>query len=261
MAVTESKLPISVCYISGPEAHRISDSLESITSWTSEIIVVLNEEVTDGTDAVAARFKAKVFREPWRGFIEQKNSALAKATCPWVLSLDADEVVGPELKNEIIRLISGGEANASAFSFPRCTYYCGRWIRHGDWYPDRVIRLWKRGSARWAGIEPHARVEVTGSLARLRHDLLHFSNESIDRQISKIAPYSNDFVNHRLAQGKFPGLFDLAVRPVWKFLRAYLFKLGFLDGWQGYYIAWLSAFSTATRYIKILEATRKKSGL
>ncbi len=249
------KLPISVCMISGAEAHRIGRALESVSGWTSEIIVLLNTEVSDGTEQLAAQMGAKVYREPWKGFVGQKNSAAAKATQPWILGLDADEVVSAPLRLEIESTLNDTQRSEkqAAFAFPRCTFYCGRWIRHGDWYPDRVTRLWRKEKARWKGIEPHAFLEVDGSVARLRSDLHHFSNESIDRQIAKIAPYSDSFVEHCLEKGRQAGVFDLAIRPWWRFLRAYFFKLGFLDGWPGYYIAWLSAFSTATRYAKVRE--------
>jgi glycosyltransferase involved in cell wall biosynthesis len=248
------KLPISVCLISGAEAHRIARALESVAEWTSEIIVVLNEEVADGTDAIAAKFGAKVFREPWRGFVGQKNSAAGKAAEPWLLNLDADEVVSPELRAEMIAVVEQVSPPHTAYEFPRCTFYCNRWIRHGDWYPDRVLRLWKRGAARWVGDEPHARLEVSGSIGRLGSDLLHFSNESITRQIAKIPPYHADFVRLRVAAGGSAGIFELAVRPGWRFVRAYFVRLGFLDGWPGFYIAAVSAFSTLTRYAMVREA-------
>jgi glycosyltransferase involved in cell wall biosynthesis len=249
------KLPITVCMISGAEAHRIGRALASVVDWAAEIIVVLNEDARDGTEEVAKKFGARVFREPWKGFIGQKNSAAEKASHPWLLGLDADEEVPPALKAEIEAAISTtSSSRPAAYEFPRCTFYCGRWIRHGDWYPDRVLRLWKRGSARWTGMEPHAYLEVSGKVARLRSDLRHFSNESIDRQIAKIGPYNADFVQHLVAKGLRPGIFHLVIRPFWRFLRAYIFKLGFLDGWQGYYIACLTAFSTLTRYTKVRES-------
>src|SRR5437762_730059 len=151
------KLPISVCLISGAEAHRIGRALESVVAWTSEIIVVLNEEVRDGTEEIAGQFGAKVFREPWKGHIAQKQSAAKKASQPWILGLDADEVISGPLREEIARLFDRPDVviRFAAYSFPRCAFYCGRWIRHGDWYPDRQKRLWQRGRARWGGIDPH----------------------------------------------------------------------------------------------------------
>jgi len=250
----QNRLPISVCFISGAEAHRLGRALESVASWTSEIIVLLNEEVQDGTEEIAIRHGAKVFRESWKGFIGQKNSAAEKATQRWLLNLDADEVVTTELAEEIRAAVNHPASPHAAYEFPRCTFYCGRWIRHGDWYPDRVLRLWRKGKAQWLGEEPHARLEVAGTIGRLRSDLQHHSNESIARQIAKIAPYHADFVKRRVETGKPAGLIELAFRPFWRFLRAYFLRLGFLDGWQGLYIAGLSSFSTLTRYAMVREA-------
>ena len=149
------QLPISVSMISGAEAPRIGRALESVAGWTSEIIVVLNADVKDGTEAIARKFGARVFPEPWKGYVAQKASAAAKARQEWVLGLDADEVVSPELRQELEGLFAenqGAQAFA-ACSLPRLTKFCGRWIRHGDWYPDRVRRLFRRGAARWAGEE------------------------------------------------------------------------------------------------------------
>jgi glycosyltransferase involved in cell wall biosynthesis len=250
----ENRPPISVCLIAGNEAHRISHTLESIAGWAAEIIVLLNVEVNDGTDRIAESFGARVFREPWKGFIGQKNSAAEKCTQPWLLNLDADEVVTPELRKEITALLASGQPSHAAYEFPRCTLYCGRWIRHGDWYPDRVRRLWRQKSARWAGDEPHARLEVSGGIGRLHSDLLHYSADTINHQVAKTVQYADAFV--RVAgQNHLPVTFlDLFLRPVWRFFRGYLLRLGFLDGWQGFAIAWMTAFYTFLRYVRVRES-------
>lgn len=240
--------------VSGAEEARMGRALESVRPWVREIVVVLNEEVTDGTERILKEYGATVYREPWRGFVAQKASVSDKAGQPWLLNLDADEIVPPALRDEIQAAIRDDGRGFSAFKFPRCTYYCGRWIRHGDWYPDRVLRLWKKGAARWGGEEPHAHLEVNGRVGRLRSDLFHYSNESIQRQIAKIAPYHAEFVARRVAAGKSAGIFELAVRPCWRFVRAYVVRRGFQDGWPGLYIAALSAFSTMTRYAMVREA-------
>jgi glycosyltransferase involved in cell wall biosynthesis len=254
-----AKLPVSVCMISGAEAGRIVRTLESVVDWASEVLVVLNEDVRDGTDALCEARGAKVYRESWKGYVGQKNSAADKASCPWILSLDADEEVSPALRAEIAAMLDNLDRNRrfEAFDFPRCSFYCGRWIRHGDWYPDRVLRLWRKGSAAWTGIEIHERLEVKGNIGHLRSDLLHYSNESINGQLDKIGRYADPFVRHCLETGRRAGWLALTVRPLWKFLRAYVFRLGFLDGWPGYYIAWMGAFSTVTRYAKVREARLK----
>lgn len=261
MPLAMQKLPaLSVCMIAGAEASRIQRALESVATWSGEIIVVLNTDVSDGTGTIAERFGAKVYREPWKGFVGQKNSAAEKATGGWLLNLDADEIVSPQLAQEIAAVVSAAQPGHTAYEFPRCTFYCGRWIRHGDWYPDRVRRLWRRGAGRWTGEEPHAKLEVQGTVGRLSSDLLHHSNESIARQIAKIAPYHAEFVQRQLQAGRRPGVFELLVRPGWRFFRAYVLRLGFLDGWQGYYIAALSSFSTLTRYAMVREKEEQTRG-
>jgi glycosyltransferase involved in cell wall biosynthesis len=249
------KLPISVCIISGAEANRIGRALESVSAWAGEIIVLLNEDTNDGTEEIAKRHGAGVYREPWKGYISQKNSCTAKAVQPWLLNLDADEVVTERLAAELAGIVTAQQAAHAAYEFPRCTFYCGRWIRHGDWYPDRVLRLWRKGTARWGGDEPHAKLEVQGSIGRLRSDLLHFTNDSVEHHVSKIIRYTEDFARQAAHSGEAePPQIRMLCRPVWKFFRAYFLRLGFLDGWQGCYIAWAGAFSVATKYARAGEA-------
>jgi glycosyltransferase involved in cell wall biosynthesis len=256
MVPAQKKLPISICMISGNEAHRLRRALESVAGWTAEIIVVLNDDVTDDTDKIAAGFGAKVFREPWKGHIAQKNSAAQKANSDWILGLDADEAVSSELRDEIQKLFSEAQKLQPfvAFSFPRLCWYCGRWIRHGDWYPDRSTRLWRRGRAEWGGVDPHDKLRVKGAIGKLHADLHHYSRESINEHLEKIIPFSDEFVKQSAGEGGLPGAFDLALRPLWRFVRAYILRLGFLDGWPGYYIACHTAFSTVVRYAKLREA-------
>ena len=250
---TEERLPISVCIIAGAEVRRIGAALESVSGWTREIVVVINEGVSDGTRQLAESAGARVFLEPWKGHIAQKNSAAQKAGEPWVLGIDADEVVSVELREEIKRLFMDRSKLEvfAAFSFPRLTRFCGRWIRHGDWYPDRGTRLWRKGLAEWGGIDPHDKLIVRGRVGKLRERLLHHNANSLDDQISKIAAYSNDFASDALRRRRPATWLDLAVRPGWRFLRSYFLRLGFLDGWQGYYIACMTAFYSLTRYAKV----------
>jgi len=253
-----SQLPVSVCIIAGNEAQRIRHALESIAGWTAEIIVVLNDDVNDGTDKIAESFGARIFRESWKGFGPQKNSAVAKATQDWLLNLDADEEITPALRAEIQRAISEPGAPA-AFSFPRLTQFCGRWIRHGDWYPDRQTRLWRRGQVRWSDAQVHESAQVNGTVGKLHGELRHHLTETIDHQIRKIATYTEAFARAAEEQNRRVSGFDLLTRPGWRFVRSYFFRRGFLDGWQGIYIAWMTAFYTATRYAKIRAAQAAKN--
>ena len=254
-----TRLPISVCTISGAESRRIGRALESVAEWAGEIIVVLNEDVRDGTEEIARQHGARVFREPWRGFGPQKNSAAAKATQEWLLGLDADEVVSPELRAELAALFADRQRleRFAAFSFPRLSWYCGRWIRHGDWYPDRNTRLWRRGQGEWEASQVHEKLRINGLVGKLRSPLYHYSRESIDAHLGKIIPFSDQFVRQHAGTDRKPGVFDLALRPLWRFGRAYFLRLGFLDGWPGYYIACHTAFSTLVRYAKLREAKQR----
>ena len=257
---TAGPLPISVCIIAGNEAHRIARTLESVKDWTSEIIVVINDTVTDGTDGIAAAHGARVFRRRWQSFAEQRNHASTLATQPWLLAIDADEVVSDPLREEITALFQAWAGNESpvAYSFPRLSFFCGRWIRHGDWYPDRKVRLWRKGAGEWQG-DPHEKLMLRRSVTRLRGDLFHFSNGSVDQFLGKMGYLSTLFVRQHQMQNRSAGWPDLTIRPFWKFFRAYVIRLGFLDGWPGYLIAWANAFSTVVRYAKVREAELDKS--
>ena len=243
--------------ISGAEAHRIGRALESVAGWTSEIIVVLNQEVNDGTEGICRRYDAKVFREAWKGYGPQKNSAAAKSVQKWLLNLDADEEVTPELRAEIQDTIRE-PGRYAAFCFPRLTQFCGRWIRHGDWYPDRKIRLWQKGLANWSDSQVHESLRVNGSVGRLQAELRHYSMETLDDQVRKAVAYADIFARECEAQQRRIGLANVVLRPCWRFLRAYFLKLGFLDGRQGYVIAKMTAFYTFLRYLKAHEATSRR---
>jgi glycosyltransferase involved in cell wall biosynthesis len=256
------KLPISVSMISGAEAPRIGRALESVAGWTSEIIVVLNAEVTDGTDRIAATHGAKVFRELWKGHVAQKNSAAMKAAQDWIFGLDADEAVSPDLRAEIETVLTD-RAKAerfAGFSCPRLAWYCGRWIRHGDWYPDRQTRLWRRGHAKWGGQDPHDKLEVSGQVGRLQSEILHYTSDTLERLVIKTMAYAEDFVRHCAQDGRRVRYLDLLMRPAWRFVRGYLLRRGFLDGWQGVSVAWMGAFYTFLRYAKALEAQQQIPG-
>lgn len=251
-----SRLPVSVCMIAGAEEARIGRSLRAVEDWVSDIHVVINQDVADATGQIALDSGAQIYREEWKGHIAQKNSAANKATQPWILALDADEVVSDSLRTEILRLFEESDrlgAN-SAWCFPRTTEVCGRFIRHGDWYPDRQTRLWKRGQAKWGGVNPHDKLIVDGSVGKLNGDLLHYGVLSLNQQLSKIPSYSDRFVEDRLSRGRRASLIDLWFRPFWTFFRGYFLRLGFLDGWQGLYVARMNAFTTLTRYSKLRAA-------
>lgn len=256
-----NRLPLSVSIITLNEEANLPRCLESVRDLASEIVVI-DSGSTDRTRQIAESSGAIFEAHSWQGHVAQKNIALRRCTQPWILCLDADEAISPELGAEIRDLISHPENSAgiAAFRFPRITLYCGRWIRHGDWYPDRKVRLCRRGAAEWGGIDPHDKLIANGKVGELYGRILHHSTETIDRQIAKIASYSNAFLRDAQAKRRGASWFDLMVRPPWRFFRTYFIKLGFLDGWQGWHIAWMTAFYSVTRYAKVREAQEKSFG-
>lgn len=250
-----TRLPISVCIVAGNEAHRIRRTLDSVASWTAEIMLAVDDKVTDGTEKIAAGYGAKVISQPWRGHAVHREFASANASQPWLFAIDADEVVTPELRDEIVRLFEQNKMcpPCAAYSFPRCTFYHGRWIRHGDWYPDRKARLWQRGRANWGDKHLHEALIVAGETGNLKNDLLHFSMESLEHEMKKTLLTVEYFVQECAAKTKKIGFADVLFRPPWRFFRSYFLRLGFLDGWQGFAIARIIAIYTFLRYLKVYQ--------
>ena len=250
------KLPISVCMMAGAEETRIAHALASVAEWVQEIVVVINDSVTDGTESIAQSFGAKVFREPWKGFIGQSNSALQKCSQDWVLGLDCDEIVSKEMRESIHRVFLTKMPLGkppSAFSFNRRTWFMGRWIMHGDWYPDRQVRLFQRPHGKWGGMEPHHKLAIQGSCMHLAGDILHFSHRSLSDYLGKIQLFTDRFVvaANPMDKGSHGGA--ISTRAAWRFFRAYIIRRGFLDGWIGFYLALSQAFFTSHRHWSLRE--------
>ena len=254
-----TKLPISVCIVSGAEAHRIGKALESVAGWVSEIVVVLDERTQDETEALATRYGAAVHRHVWQGFREQKNLALGYASQPWTLSLDADEEVSHSLAAEIARFFTGDHEAFAGASFPRKVWFLGRWITHGDWYPDRVLRLFRSDSGRWSGSTEHCLVELKGREKQLRSDLLHYTNPTINSYIDKINFYSDIFLQRQIESGKRWSAMETVIRGAWRFQRAYVFRMGFMDGFPGLFIATTTAYGAFVRHSRLYEHQRSPS--
>jgi len=249
-----NKLSITVSMISGAEAGRIGRALESVAGWTSEIVVVLNEDVRDGTEEILQRYGARVVRQKWQGFREQKNISLRLAQQPWVLCLDADEEVSPELRASILQFFNSEACQSFAGAyFARKVWFLGRWITHGDWYPDHVLRLIKRDSGQWEGSPEHCKVEVKGRVRKLDGDLHHYTNPTINSYVQKINYFADIFLQRQIEAKKRWSAMAVVVRSGWRFLRCYVFRLGFLDGFPGFFIAASTAYATLVRHSRLYE--------
>jgi glycosyltransferase involved in cell wall biosynthesis len=247
-------LSLSVVIVAKNEAANLSRCLASVQGWVAEIVVALNN-TTDDSAAVAKKFGAAVYTLPWEGYRDTKNAALALATNTWILSLDADEEVSPQLRSSLEGFFCGNQDKFSGARFPRRVWFIDRWIMHGDWYPDVSLRLFRRDRARWGGDAfVHEKIECDGPVATLRGDLNHYSFPTLASHVAKINPFADLFVQQQQAKGKKFSLFAAVFRPLWRFFRAYVIKLGFLDGFPGFYIAWATAFGAFVRYSRLFEA-------
>lgn len=251
-------LPLSVVIVAKNEAHNLPRCLASVQGWVAEIVLTLND-TKDDSEAVARAHGASVHHLPWLGYRDTKNAALDFAAHDWVLSLDADEEVSPALRATIEGFFRGEHARFSGARFPRKVWFIDRWITHGDWYPDHSLRLFRRDRARWGGDAiVHEKVECDGPVATLPGDLLHHSFPTLASHVAKINPFADLFVRQQQAREIRFSLFAALFRPFWRFFRAYVIKLGCLDGFPGFYIAWATAFGTFVRYSRLYESENRR---
>jgi glycosyltransferase involved in cell wall biosynthesis len=242
---------LSVCIICGNEARNIRRCLDSVT-WADEIVVV-NSLSSDDTVEIVRQYTDALFQRAWTGYADQKNLGLSKAYGDWVLSLDADEAVTPELKQEILTEIAKSYAK-DGYRIPRRSFYQGRWINHSGFYPDRQLRLFRRKNARWVGGRVHERVEIEGDIGVLKNDILHYPYKGvISGQLQTVDNFSGLMAADLREKGKRFHLILLIFRPLFKFLEVYVLKRGFLDGLPGLIIAVTSAYALFVRYVKLRE--------
>ena len=250
-------LTLSVAIITKNEEANLARTLESVR-WADEIVIV-DCGSTDRTAEIARTFGVKFFVEEWKGFGAQKNSALAKGSGDWVLALDADEEVSPELAEEIRALLNSSPAQ-EAYFLPRRNYFLGRWIRHGGYYPDRKLRLFRQGGCRFEESVVHETIRPAGPAGHLRGNLLHHAYPTLDSYIEHMNRYSALGATQAVARGKTSrGLaaffWNVFIVPVATFKYNYLFRLGFLDGREGFllhmyhsaYVSWKYAKAWAKR--------------
>ena len=252
MNLTEP-LPLSLAVISFNEERRIGKCFRSVEGLVREIIVV-DSGSSDATAAVSEAVGARVIHQPWLGHCAQKQTALDHCTQPWVLMLDCDEELSTELRQSMLEFFQSGEsAWFQGGRFNRKVLFLGRWITHGDWYPDRQLRLIQRDKARIGGKDPHDKVLLEGRVRQLRGDLLHDSFPTIASYLAKIVPYSDDFLERQQKEGRCWSLAANLLRPLWRFFRSYILRFGFLDGFPGFWIAYATAFSVFIRYSRKYE--------
>ncbi|GAB2181307.1 glycosyltransferase family 2 protein [Denitratisoma sp. agr-D3] len=251
-----STLPLSATLITKNAATVLADCLASL-SFCDEILVV-DSGSTDGTPDLARRLGARVIESEWRGFGPQKQYAVSQARHDWVLCLDADERVSPALAAAIAAALAA--PSAQAYRFPRCNRFLGRYLRHGEGYPDWSLRLFHRGHGRWSDDAVHEKVVVAGPVAELRGDLLHDSAETLESYLSKQNRYTSLAAAEALARGKAAGAGRLLLSPLFRFIKFYFLRRGFLDGLPGLIHILIGCQNSFAKYAKMLEARRSSGG-
>jgi glycosyltransferase involved in cell wall biosynthesis len=250
---------LTVCVLAYNDEAILARCLESL-DFADEVVVVVDAKSTDGSEKIAKDMAAVVSVNRYAGDVEQKRHAQSLATNEWVLLLDSDEVVGPELASEICEFLatSGNDASISGCEINRLTFHLGRWLRHGDFYPDWKLRLYRVREARVAGNNPHGRIEVLGRVCRLLGDLEHFSYRDLSDQVMRIQRFSGQAAASLFSLGHPFRLRDLCARPPARFARAYFLKRGFLDGIPGLVVAVATAFHVFLKYAKLWELERER---
>jgi glycosyltransferase involved in cell wall biosynthesis len=246
--------PISACIITFNEADRIERCITAV-SFCDEIIVV-DSHSSDGTRELAARLGARVIERDWPGYRSQKQYATDVAQHEWVLCVDADEWVTPQLRAEILALQASGFAGAHGYAVPRLTAYFGGFLRHGNAWPDRKIRLYRRSAARWVGYEVHEKIAVDGPVKHLRAPLEHHAYRSLDEHMARIDRYARLMAEEMHREGRRCSLATAFFHPFWRFFRGMLIKRGLLDGWRGWLYHCVEAGYVHRKYLRLWALSR-----
>jgi glycosyltransferase involved in cell wall biosynthesis len=241
---------LTVTVITRDEAANIAAALQSV-AWADEIVVV-DSQSTDDTVAIARPLATRVVSRDWPGYSAQKNYAAEIASNDWILSIDADERVTPDLAEEIKRLLSGAPAH-SGYRIPRVTWYLGRWIRSTDWYPDYQLRLYDRRAARWNGRRVHESVEPDSPPGQLRHELQHYAYRDIAHHLATIDRYTTLAAEQWLSEGRRTSAFQMFFHPRFAFVRNYLLRGGIRDGAVGLLVSRLNAYYVFLKFAKLWE--------
>ena len=244
------KALLSVIIITKNEQDNIQDCMESV-KWVDEIIVV-DSGSTDRTEEICRKYTDKFYVEDWHGFGIQKQRALALASHEWVLSVDADERVTSDLKDEITEKISQ-DSNTDGYLIPRLSNYLGKDIRHSGWYPDYTLRLVQRQKSHFTKDIVHEKMVVDGVINRLSNHFLHYPYKDIAHHLQKLNDYSSLSAEKMFASGKRVSWPVIFFKAIFGFFRSYILRGGFLDGWQGLIVSISTGLSTYLKYLKLKE--------
>ncbi len=254
------KVQISAVIITFNEERNIERCLKSLAGVADEIVVV-DSYSTDRTEEICKSFHARLIKHRFDGHIQQKNWAILQAVSPYILSLDADEVLSDELKASILKVKKNWTQDG--YDFNRLTNYCGKWIKHTTWYPSRKLRLWDAREGSWGGFNPHDRFALKpgASQSHLKGDLLHYSYYSVSEHLAQIDSFSSILARSYRERGRRANIFSITIRPFWRFINDFLLRAGFLDGYYGFVVSVNSAHEVFLKYVKLKNIYKEEARL
>jgi glycosyltransferase involved in cell wall biosynthesis len=248
---------ISVTIITLNEEKKVERCLQSVQGIADEIVVV-DSVSTDATEAICLRYGARFIRNPFPGYVAQKNFAVKQATYNHILSLDADEALSDQLQRSI-RVVKDNWGDCDGYAFNRLNNYCGKWIRYCGWYPDRKIRLWDRTKGEWNGTDPHDIVYIDRRrVVRLKGDLLHYAYLTVDEHLKQMYRFGEIAARAKFTKGEKPVfIVHVVLNPLFKFVKKYFLQLGFLDGYYGFVFCAAASSLNFFKYLRLYEYHRK----
>jgi glycosyltransferase involved in cell wall biosynthesis len=250
-------IKLSVVIITFNEEKNIARCLDSVKTIADEI-VVLDSFSKDKTEEICKTYGVQFFQHAFDGHIQQKNRAITYATSPFILSLDADEALDETLIRSVIEAKKSWKFDG--YSMNRLNYYCGKWLKHGGWYPDKKLRLWDSRKGEWGGVNPHDKYELFDKAAptgHLKGNILHYSYYAVEEHYKQAEYFTTIAANALFKSGKKAGFVKTWISPAVRFIRDYIVKLGFLDGRYGYIACKIMAYSTYLKYKKLNQLHRK----
>ncbi len=250
---------LSIVIITYNEEKNIEACLKSVMGVADEI-VVLDSFSSDNTKQVCEKYNVRFYEHKFDGHIQQKNRALLYANYDYVLSLDADERLTEDLRTLI--KIEKQNFKHDAYYFNRLNYYCTKFIKYSGWYPDRKLRLWNKNKGKWGGTNPHDKVIMNDKNAKIKYlkaDLLHYTYYSIKQHIEQINKFTEIGAYEANKKGKKSNIIIIIIKSIWKFIRNYILKLGFLDGYYGFVVCSLTAQETFIKYVKLREFNKENN--
>ncbi len=258
LVIKVKKYPVSAFVICMNEESQIRRCLESI-SWCQEIIVI-DSGSTDKTLEICREYTDKVLHRDWSGYVDQKRFGLEQCNCEWVLNIDADEEVSEELKKEIIEITEQDKTSRipiNGYHISRVVFYLNRWWRNGGWYPEYRLRLCRKSHTSWGGTDPHEKAIIEGPTEKLKGELHHFTYRDIQDQVTRLNKFASSAAQSMIKKRKKASLLQMIFRPIFRFVKFFIVKKGFLDGTAGLIVALLEAYYVFLKYAKVWEHSIK----